>query len=118
MLCHSLPAMSSHRKTRVNKSVLVHRRTLPQYLDNHNITKYRQESIIERIHVPMFEPLMLELRHFVDCVRENRPSQVPGSDGLRAMQLAEAVADEVTCQAFRNSEAPVDQTSAAFSLPI
>ena len=43
----------------------------------------------------MFEPLMLELRHFVDCARENRPSQVPGSDGLRALQLAETVAKEV-----------------------
>jgi len=84
----------------LNKSVLVHRRTFPQYLDNHNITKYRQESIIERIHVPMFEPLMLELRHFVDCVRENRPSQVPGSDGLRALQMAETVANEVARQAF------------------
>jgi predicted dehydrogenase len=82
----------------LNKSVLVHRRTFPQYLDNHNITKYRQESVIERIHVPMFEPLMLELRHFVDCVRENRPSQVPGSDGLRALKLAEAVASEVVRQ--------------------
>ncbi len=79
----------------LNKSVLVHRRTLPQYLDNHNVTKYRQESVIERIHVPMFEPLMLELRHFVDCVRENRPSRVPGRDGLRALQLAEAVANEI-----------------------
>ena len=82
----------------LNKSVLVHRRTFPQYLDNHNITKYRQESVIERIHVPMFEPLMLELRHFVDCVRENCPSQVPGSDGLRALKLAEAVASEVARQ--------------------
>jgi predicted dehydrogenase len=82
----------------LNKSVLVHRRTLPRYLDDHNITSYRQESIIERIHVPMFEPLMLELRHFVDCVRENRPSQVPGSDGLRALRLAEAVADEIARQ--------------------
>jgi virulence factor len=80
----------------LNKSVLVHRRTFPEYLDNHNITKYRQESVIERIHVPMFEPLMLELRHFADCVRENQPSQVPGSDGLRALQLAETVASEVT----------------------
>ena len=79
----------------LNKSVLVHRRTFPQYLDNHDVTKYRQESIIERIHVPMSEPLMLELRHFVDCVRENRPSQVSGSDGLRALQLAEAVASEI-----------------------
>ena len=79
----------------LNKSVLVHRRTFPQYLDNHNITKYRQESVIERIHVPMFEPLMLELRHFVDCARESCPSQVPGSDGLRALQLAEAVASKI-----------------------
>ncbi|MDH4137885.1 MAG: Gfo/Idh/MocA family oxidoreductase [Anaerolineae bacterium] len=79
----------------LNKSLLVHRRTFPQYLNNHNITKYRQESLIERIHVPMFEPLMMELRHFVDCVRENRPSRVPGSDGLRALQLAETVAKEV-----------------------
>jgi virulence factor len=76
----------------LNKTVLVHRRTFPQYLDNHHVTKYRQESIIERIHVPMFEPLMLELRHFVDCVRHNQPSEVPGQDGLRALELAEDVA--------------------------
>ena len=82
----------------LNKSVLVHRRTFPQYLDERNITSYRQESVIERIHVPMFEPLMLELRHFVDCVRENCPSQVPGSDGLRALKLAEAVAGAIAGQ--------------------
>ena len=82
----------------LNKSVLVHRRTFPRYLDNHNITSYRQESVIERIHVPMFEPLMLELRHFVDCVRDRCPSQVPGSDGLRALGLAEAVASGIASQ--------------------
>lgn len=101
----------------LNKSVLVHRRTFPQYLNNHNTTKYRQESLIERIHVPMFEPLMLELRHFVDCVRENRPSQVPGSDGLRALQLAETVANKVARQALMNSGALVDQTAGAVALP-
>jgi len=79
----------------LNKSILVHRRTFPQYLDNHNITKYRQESVIERIHVPMYEPLMLELRHFTECVRDDQPTQVPGSDGLRALQLAETVASEI-----------------------
>ena len=79
----------------LKKSVLVHRRTFPRYLDNHNITSYRQESVIERIHVPMSEPLMLELRHFCDCVREGCPSQVPGRDGLRALRLAEAVADGI-----------------------
>ena len=79
----------------LNRSVLVHRRTFPQYLDQHNITSYRQESVIQRTHVPMFEPLMLELRHLVGGVRENRPSQVPGSDGLRAVRLAEAVVVEI-----------------------
>lgn len=79
----------------LNKSVSVHRRTLPQYLDNRHTTKYRQESVIERIHVPMYEPLMLELRHFVDCVRENRSPQVSGKDGMRALQLAEIVASQV-----------------------
>jgi virulence factor len=87
----------------LNRSVMVHRRTFPQYLDNHRTTKYRQESVIERIYVPMAEPLMLELRHFVDCVRENRPSQVPGSDGLRALQLAETVTSEIAEQMKRDS---------------
>jgi predicted dehydrogenase len=96
----------------LNKSVLVHRRTFPQYLDNHSTTKYRQESIIERIHVPMSEPLMLELRHFVDCARENRPSRVPGSDGLRALQLAETVANEVDHWTFLDSEGSSDQVEA------
>ncbi|MEW5958565.1 MAG: Gfo/Idh/MocA family oxidoreductase [Chloroflexota bacterium] len=76
----------------LGKSLMIHRRTFPQYLDS---AQYRQESIIERIHVPMVEPLMLELRHFVDCVRESKPSSVSGRDGLNALQLAQAVADKI-----------------------
>lgn len=76
----------------LGKSLLIHRRTLPEYLDS---AQYRQESIIERIHVPMMEPLMLELRHFVDCVRESKPSNVSGQDGLNALQLAQAVSDKI-----------------------
>jgi predicted dehydrogenase len=79
----------------LNKSVLIHRRMIPQYLDSNSTTQYRQESVIECIYVPMAEPLMLELRHFVDCARENRPSDVPGSDGLRALQMAETVTNEI-----------------------
>jgi predicted dehydrogenase len=78
----------------LGKSVLVHRRTFPQYLDNHQATKYRQESIIERIYVPMSEPLMLELHHFVDSICEGKPNIVPGRDGLYALQLAQAVAEQ------------------------
>ena len=76
----------------LSKSLLIHRRTLPQFFD---ADKYRQESIIERIHVPMAEPLMLELSHFIECVREGKPSIVPGKAGLQALQLAQAVADQI-----------------------
>ena len=79
----------------LNKSVMVHRRTLPRYLDVGSTTQYRQESVIEKIFVPSAEPLMLELKHFADCVMENKPSQVPGTDGLRALELAEIVTAKV-----------------------
>lgn len=87
----------------LGKSVLVHRRTLPQYLDNPQATKYRQESVIERMYVPMAEPLMLELRHFVESVSEGKPNIVPGRDGLYALQLAQAVADQASELMILNS---------------
>ena len=46
-------------------------------------------------HVQMAEPLMLELGHFVECIREDKPSYVSGEAGLYALQLAQAVADQV-----------------------
>jgi predicted dehydrogenase len=79
----------------LGKQVTIHRRTLPHYEE----ALYRQESVIEQIHVPSDEPLMLELRHFVNSVRENRPTSVPAADGLRALQLAEQI-----CAQLQQSE--------------
>ncbi|RME76993.1 MAG: gfo/Idh/MocA family oxidoreductase [Chloroflexi bacterium] len=76
----------------LSKSLMIHRRTLPQYFD---ADKYRQESIIERIHVPMAEPLVLELQHFVSAVRDGTPVRVPGEAGLKALQLAQAISDQI-----------------------
>jgi predicted dehydrogenase len=76
----------------LNKTILLHRRTIGEYLNyNHRGVKYRQESIVERIHVPMFEPLLLELQHFVNCVREHEHPRVPARDGLRALQQADLI---------------------------
>ncbi len=73
----------------LNKNISVHRRTIGEYLNyNHRSVKYRQESIVERIHVPVFEPLFLQLQHFVDCILENKTSLVPARDGLKAIRHA------------------------------
>ena len=73
----------------LNKSINVHRRTIGEYM-NHNQrgVKYRQESIVERIHVPMAEPLLLELQHFIDCIRENKQPLVTARHGRNALELA------------------------------
>jgi virulence factor len=73
----------------LNKSISVHRQTTAEYVNqNHRGIKYRQESVVERIYVPMFEPLMLELQHFVECVAEGRRPLVSAHDGYRALRLA------------------------------
>ena len=77
----------------LGKSLMIHRRTFPQFINQAGT--YRQESVIERIHVPMEEPLMLELRHFLECVGQGKPSNVPGQDGLYALELAEQITQQI-----------------------
>ncbi|NLE45702.1 MAG: Gfo/Idh/MocA family oxidoreductase [Chloroflexi bacterium] len=84
----------------LNKSISVHRRTVGQYVShNHRGVKYRQESIVERIHVPIFEPLLLELQHFIDCILQNKAPQVTVRDGLNALQLAVTIRDAILADA-------------------
>jgi predicted dehydrogenase len=76
----------------LSKNIAVHRSAFGEYVNNRQRgVKFRQESIVERIHVPPFEPLFLELQHFLDCLTAARPALVPASAGLRALELAEAV---------------------------
>jgi predicted dehydrogenase len=76
----------------LGKAISVHRRTVGEYVNqNHRGVKYRQESIVERIHVPIFEPLFLELENFVGCILEDTPPLVPARDGLKALRLASAI---------------------------
>ncbi len=80
----------------LNKIILVHRRTFGEYL-NHNRggAKYRQESIVERIHVPNVEPLLLELQHFVECIIDGKNSLIPARSGLKALRLATIVQNTI-----------------------
>lgn len=76
----------------LNKAISVHRRTFGEYVSqNHGGVKYRQESVVERIHVPIFEPLFLELQHFVNCVLGGSPPLVTARDGLEALRLASTI---------------------------
>jgi predicted dehydrogenase len=80
----------------LNKSISVHRRMVGEYLNqNHQGIKYRQESIVERISVPMAEPLLLELQSFVESILEHKPSSVPAGDGLKTLRLASLIRNTI-----------------------
>jgi predicted dehydrogenase len=74
----------------LNKSISIYRFTIGEYQNSNGKrgVKYRQESIVERINVPTFEPLFLELQHFADAVIDNRTPSVNAMDGYKAMKLA------------------------------
>ena len=80
----------------LNKSVQVHYRTVGEYVShNRSGAKYRQESVVERIHVPIAEPLHAELDHFVDCVRRQRQPLVTAEHGLRTLRLADTIRTQI-----------------------
>jgi predicted dehydrogenase len=81
----------------LNKSVAAHHRTFGEYVNvvSKDVTnkgvKYRQESVVERIHVPNAEPLQLELEHFVECVRFQNQPLVSAAQALRTLRLADQI---------------------------
>ena len=80
----------------LNKNVSIRRSTVGEYFSNsHPGVKYHQESIVEWINVPSFEPLYLQQQHFVDCVFDNTGPVVTAEDGYKAMNLAIEVQNRV-----------------------
>ncbi|MBI4203257.1 MAG: Gfo/Idh/MocA family oxidoreductase [Chloroflexi bacterium] len=73
------------------RTVVVHRDATSDYRADREQVLYRQQGIVEQVYVPMVEPLYAELRHFVDCVRLGQTPLVTAEDGIRVMELVEAI---------------------------
>jgi predicted dehydrogenase len=46
-------------------------------------------------YVMPYEPLKKECRHFLDCIRDGRPPESSGVDGLRVVQVLEAASNSL-----------------------
>lgn len=80
----------------LNKSISIYRSTVHDFLpSNSKGSKYRQESIVEKISVPTFEPLFLELQHFVECILDKKAPLVTPKDGYEALEFAMSIRDRV-----------------------
>ncbi len=53
---------------------------------------YRQDGIVQKIYVPIEEPLREELVAFYESVVNNAPIEASGEIGIRAIRICEEVA--------------------------
>jgi predicted dehydrogenase len=75
----------------IDRSVEIHRHSLPEYIEDNGDVRYRHESIVERPTVETGEPLKNELRSFVSAAETDADPVVSGEDGLRVLKVAREI---------------------------
>jgi predicted dehydrogenase len=77
----------------LRQQIEVHRIEHSEFLTDGGV-RYRQSGLVEIPYLAEHgEPLMHELRHFVECVRERREPAVSGADGLAALRVCLGIRD-------------------------
>jgi predicted dehydrogenase len=64
-------------------------------LDGGGSRTYRQESLMERVFVPIEEPLVAQLRSFLLAVRERTAPEVGLDMGIRCLSVVQAIRDSI-----------------------
>lgn len=73
----------------LDKKILISRSTNFYFSDR--TADYKQQSIVEKVMVPAYEPLREQLLHFIDCIRFDQTPLVTADDGLQTLRMAETV---------------------------
>jgi predicted dehydrogenase len=68
---------------------------------------YRQESVLERVFVPIEEPLVAQIQSFLRCVRDRSAPEVPLRTGTACLQIVDAVRECIAVQAATTGAAGV-----------
>ncbi|MDQ4131787.1 MAG: Gfo/Idh/MocA family oxidoreductase [Actinomycetota bacterium] len=77
----------------VQQTVMIRRMSQSEYLGDTD-TVLRQSGVVEMPYLEnRGEPLLLEIRHFFDCVKKGTPPRVSGEDGLETVRWALRVAE-------------------------
>lgn len=75
----------------LTQTIEIHRQSRPEYMEIGGNIRYHHEGITERPMVQSGEPLRYELESFVESVAEHATPRITAEDGLRAVELADAV---------------------------
>lgn len=74
----------------LNRSLSVVRNT-NLVIDEGTESAYRQDSVTQKIFVPMVEPLHMELMDFIGCAMQGRNPSANGRAAFRAIEIAETI---------------------------
>jgi predicted dehydrogenase len=78
----------------LRQQLTIHRVEHAEYVGEQG-ARYRQSGVIEIPYLEhQGEPLLLELQHFIDCVRNRTQPTVGGQEGLMALATALRIRDE------------------------
>ena len=91
----------------IDRSVEIHRHSLPEYIEDNGDVRYRHESIVERPTVQTGEPLKNELESFVGAATGDGDPVVSGEEGLRVLEVAREIHEAAGATADERSEAEV-----------
>ncbi len=71
-----------------DQEIYVHRKSSSEHQMSKGSLRYKQESLVERIFVHKDNPLKLELKHFIDCVKNGSPRNVAVNNELYSLEIA------------------------------
>ena len=72
----------------LNKSLTITRRTNYK-LDTGYSPAYRQENIVERVFIPIVEPLQAELQEFAECIQNGATPRIGGKDACYVLKTVD-----------------------------
>ena len=90
----------------LNRTVEVSRKTNFS-LDVGYPVQYKQENIVEKVIVPISEPLRAEFVHFAECIKTGAPVATSGEMGKRALELCEEIEKSALGGLKNGTEIPI-----------
>lgn len=92
----------------LEQSVLIHRDSYPEYVNDEGQNRYRHESVVERPRIDNGEPLRHELESFVESVRTGTEPDVTPEDGIDALETVLTIDSLVDGGRTREQEPEVE----------
>lgn len=79
----------------MNKILGMHKHSKSEYITEDKDIRFITSEVVEKPYIPQTEPLKLELRSFIDCVKTREPPVVDGAAGRNALDIALKILDKI-----------------------